>query len=122
MSNVVCLRSYRSKNRKDYLAKHGARIDRFIAEFVQKHLAMDFRNLAALYQDGKWECSEAAWDYIDFREILREAIEQALSQSLLDELRLQPWFDDRYISYDSVMERCVSTYIIDQCEYAITGF
>ena len=119
MNNVVCLRSFRSKSRKNYLAKYGAKIDGFIADFVQSHLVIDFRAMASLYQDGRRECSEAAWDYIDFREILREAIEVALGQTLMAELKKQRWFDPRYINYDSVMERCVSAYIIEQCEYAI---
>jgi hypothetical protein len=117
MGTVVNLALYRRKSRKDFLAKHGARIDRVVERFVND-IDVDFRQLAADYQD-RYGTGQASWDYVEFREILAEAIDEAFGRALYEQLRAQRWFDNRLITKEEIIERCLSTYVLSQCAYAL---
>lgn len=120
MGKVVNLANFRSLSRKNYLAKHGSRLDHFVSRFVNSHVDVDFRNLAAEYQEHHLEGQEA-WDYVDFREVLGEAFEEAFSAVLYDELSKQRWFDGRHVTKEEILDRCLSAYIIKQCSYALVS-
>ena len=60
-----------------------------------------------------------AWDYIHFREILSDALDTAFGEMLYQSLVEQSWFDQRLISKDEVIDRCLVTYILNQCQYAL---
>lgn len=120
MGKLVNLASYRSSSRKSYLAKHRSRLDHFVHHFVSAHIDVDFRNLAAEYQERHLEGQEA-WDYVDFRELLEEAFELAFSAVLYDELKKQRWFDGRHVTKEEILDRCLSAYIIEQCSYAVVS-
>jgi hypothetical protein len=120
MGNVINLANYKSNCRKSYLAKHRSRLDLFVARFVSSNIDVDFRTLAAEYQDRHGGYQEA-WDYVDFRELLEEAFEQAFSAVLSEELKKQRWFDGRHVTHAEVLDRCLSAYIIEQCSYALVS-
>src|SRR5689334_9217885 len=82
MSKVINLATYRSKSRKDYLAKHGHRLDRFVEKFVRQNIDVDFRQLADDFVSGRYGMSQEAWDYVRFRETLAEALNDAFGASL----------------------------------------
>jgi hypothetical protein len=118
MSNVVNLAGYRRKTRKAFLTKYGSRLERFVESFVNHNLDVDFRQLAHDYQVACQE-SGASWDYVHFREVLSESIDAAFGAVLYQELLKQPWFDERYVTKDEIIDRCLTAYIMDRCHYAI---
>ncbi len=120
MSNIIKLSDFRHRSRKDFLAKHGSRLDTFVERFVSLNIDIDFRQLAQDYQSNGGGPDEAAWDYVHFREILSEAMEKAFGDLLYRSLIEQHWFDQRLISKDEVIDRCLVTYIMSQCQYALS--
>ena len=116
MSSVINLATYRRKSRKAYLAKHGTRIDRLVERFVRSNVDVDFLQLAEDYQAGRFGAEQASWDYVHFREILAEALDEVVGKALYQLLLAQPWFDNRLITQDEIVERCVSTYVLGRCE------
>lgn len=112
MGKVINLTEFRCKTRKDYLAKNGARLDAFIHRWVKQNIDVDFRQLAEDFQQGQSGGDYTAWDYAEFRDLLTEALDQAFGETIYRLLRDQHWFDDRQISKDELIERCLSAYIL----------
>jgi hypothetical protein len=112
MNNVVNLARYRSKTRKAYLAKYGSRIDRLLANFIRNHMDVDFLQLAEDYQSGRQDLDMVSWDYVDFREILTESLDQVFGAKLYELLKQQPWFDSALIRQDEIVERCLTTFVL----------
>jgi hypothetical protein len=120
MSNIIKLADFRHRSRKDFLAKHGGRLDTFVERFVSLNIDIDFRQLAHDYQANGVGPDESAWDYVHFREILSEALEKTFGDLLYRSLIEQHWFDQKLISKDEVIDRCLVTYIMSQCQYALS--
>lgn len=114
MCQIIQLGAYRAKTRKAYLARHGGRLDHFVERFVRANIDVDFAQLAADHQVGA-----GAWDYVEFRERLAEALDQAFGVALYRELCAQRWFNRRLITKDETIERCLSTYVLSQCNDAL---
>lgn len=121
MQNIVELTDYKRKLRKSFLAKHKARLDLFIGRFINQHLDMDLLRLSYTQHDGVDGLSqEESWDYVAFREILVDALDQTIGTELYSQLKRERWFDSRVVTRDEVIERCLSGYILNQCQYAAT--
>ena len=121
MSNVISLKTFRYRTRKAFLVKYGTRLDGFLAQFIQTQIEDDFRGMAMDYQAGRSAVQDASWDYVHFREILAEAMDEVFGRVLYDLLLLQPWFDGKLVARDEIMDRCLSMYIMNECNYAITS-
>ena len=121
MSKVINLATYRGKSRKAYLAKHGTRIDRFVDKFVRLNVDVDFRQLTLDYQACRFGTAEGSWDYIHFREVLAEAMDEAFGAVLYRQLLAQPWFNNRLITQEEVIDRCLSSYVMSGSESAVRG-
>lgn len=119
MSNVIKLSDFRHRSRKEFLVKHGGRLDTFVERFVGLHIDIDFRQMASDYQAHSAGSNGMAWDYIHFREILSDALDTAFGEMLYKSLVEQSWFDQRLISKEEVIDRCLVTYILNQCQYAL---
>ncbi len=120
MSNLVNLANYRRKSRKAYLAKYGARLDHFVERFVRQNIDVDFRQLADDFVAGSYGDMQEAWDYVHFRETLAEALNEAFGQALYHLLKGEKWFDTRMITQEELVDRCLSSYIMSRCQYAVT--
>ncbi len=120
MSKVINLATYRGRSRKAYLAKHGARIDLFVQKFLQLNLDVDFEQLTLDYQAGRFG-GESSWDYIHFRELLADAMDEAFGTVLYQMLQKQVWFDQRLITQEQVIDRCLSSFVMAGCEYQVKG-
>lgn len=120
MSKVINLATYRGKSRKAYLSKHGGRIDLFVQKFLQLNVDVDFHQLTLDYQAGQFG-AESSWDYVHFREILADAMDEAFGIVLYGQLLKQPWFDNRLMTQEQIIDRCLSNFVMAGCEYAITG-
>jgi hypothetical protein len=118
-NNVISLIAYRRNSRKAYFAKHSNTIDTFLRNFIATNFDFDFRKITDAYQGQVGGDSSMAWDYVDFREVLREAMQQVFGKFLVKEMRCQHWFDPKFISDEQIIDRCLSTFILDQCEYAL---
>jgi len=121
MSNVLNLAQYRKRTRKTYLSKYGTRLNRFLERFVEQHMTVDFRQMASDYQAGRFAAYEGAWDYVHFREILAEAMDEVFGELLYGELQKERWFDARVVTKDELVERCLSLYIMNECQYGLAG-
>ncbi len=120
MSKVINLASYRGRSRKAYLAKHGGRIDLFVQKFLQLNLDVDFEQLTLDYQAGRFG-GENSWDYVHLRELLADAMDAAFGNVLYQLLQKQPWFDQRLITQGQVIDRCLSSIVMQGYDYAIKG-
>ena len=111
MSNVVYLSEFRSSTRKAFLGKHGTRLDRFIRRFVDSHIDVDFRQIQDDYQEL---CARAgtSWDYVHFREVLTEALDELFGKTVYELLLREYWFDAKLITKDEIVERCLSAYVM----------
>ena len=118
MGNLINLASYRRKTRQAYLAKHGNRIDLFVEKFVRANIDIDLRQLAVDYESGSYGGAQASWDYVHFREVLAEALDRAFGQVLYDLLLAQSWFDQKLITQEEIVDRCLSTYVLSRCDTA----
>lgn len=112
MSNIICLANYRRVSRKAYLAKNGARLNRFVERFVRQYVDVDFRQFTMEYQANKAHGMDIAWDYVEFREVLAEALDAAFGSEIYRMLEAEPWFDRRMITQEEVIDRCITTFIM----------
>ncbi len=119
MSKVINLDQFRRKNRKAYLAKYSDRLDKLISTFVMTHIDTDFRQLASDFLTGKYGSNEEAWDYVDFRELLSEAIDQVFGDMLMDLIKTQHWYDRTMISRDEIIERSITAYVLGHQRVAL---
>jgi hypothetical protein len=121
MSKLISLRAYRSKRRQTYLARYGGRIDRLIERFVSQQIDITFREMQSHYLASNLGTASESWDYVHFREILAEVIDEVFGKALYELLRGQFWFEPHMVSQDEAVELAVRSYIMEQCDYAITG-
>ena len=56
--------------------------------------------------------NEMAWDYLDFRDIVGEAIAEVLGDEIWKDIRSQPWFKTQYVSKEELLDRLTSLFII----------
>ena len=115
MGQVLQLDVYRRKARQAYLAKYAGRIDRLIESFVKLHVDVDFRQLADDFQSGRYGQQQASWDYVEFREVLAEALDEVFGKAMYEMLRSQHWFDGSVISKEEIVDRCLSTFVLAGC-------
>lgn len=126
MENVVFLNRYRKKQKTEWLAKHGIRLDRFIENFITANFNVDFRLVTETYQQLQ-ECqaggfgNDVAWDYHDLREILESAVIEAFGPVLWQELELQYWYDARMFSKDEVVDRLLTRFIMGRAPRKTRG-
>lgn len=120
MSNVVNLAAFRRKTRKAFLGKHGARLDRFIDRFVHAHIDVDFRQIQDDYQEV---CAQSgtSWDYIRFREVLTEALDEVFGKTIYEQLLREHWFDATLITKDEIVERCLRAYVMGSDTAVLIG-
>mgnify|MGYP000179093296 CR=1 FL=1 len=114
MGKLLKLSKYRKESRQVYLNRHGAQISDFIHRFLEKHIEVDYITLFNIYQDNCRDNLAEAWDYIEFREGLRDAFEESYFESLFEELQDESWFDSRHASPKQILELCLSTYITEE--------
>lgn len=112
MSQVINLRGYRSKTRKAYLAKYGPRLDHILTKFIQTNIEDDFEQMAQEYQAVCQHAHHVSWDYVRFRELLVDAMDEAFGHTLYAMLLKQPWFDAKLLPRDEIVERCLSMFIM----------
>ncbi len=109
---VASIADYKRRKRRHYLDRYEQRLDRFIADFLDDHVTIDFRQVAEQYLAQQADQNALAWDYQDLRDIVRTALSDSIGVELLAQLRQTSWYDDRWVTLDEVIDRCFSAYIL----------
>lgn len=117
---MVQIADFRGRSRKSFYRKYGSRLDRFIKRFIDTHIDVDFIQIQEDYQEL---CSKSgtSWDYIRFRELLAEALDEVFGKTIYAQLRRELWFDAKLITKDEVIERCLSVYVMNATATALIG-
>lgn len=112
MGELINLKGYRTQKKRSYNKKYELHISKFVSRFIDRHVLSDLETLQNAYLAGRSSEQAQAWDYYDFREALREAIDLVYGQQLWDECRQNYWCDARYLSRDELLERFVSQIVL----------
>lgn len=114
MGKVIQLDRYKGLRRREYLKRYDTQISKFIDFFLAQNLRVSFEALSYHFISIQQHEQLAAWDYVDFRDTLRDGFHEAFGQQILRECKSQYWYDERFITDDELIERCVSQVILGQ--------
>jgi len=112
MGKVIDLAGYRTLKKRSYLKKYDAHIQKFVSHFIYRNVRCSFESMSHSYIVAKQREHAVAWDYCDFRDTLREAMEEVFGQQIWEECNRHYWFDARYLSRDEIIERFVSQMVL----------
>jgi len=112
MGQVILLNKYRNDRRRSYLKANQSRLDAFFEAFVASHFRINYSKISEHYMAMRFNQNEMAWDYHDFRDDLKEAINEAFGEAMWNEVQGKFWFDDRWLSRDEMIDRCTSFFIL----------
>lgn len=121
MGDLIQLSKFRNEHKRSYLKANQSRLDRFFEKFVALHFRTNYDSLSERYMALRYQQNEMAWDYHDFREDLKEAIDEAFGDVLWEEVKMLFWFDGRWLSRDEVMDRCTSFFVLGKTAAANTN-
>lgn len=112
MAKVISLKNYRKDKRRDYRSKYEGRVEKFIAQFVNSRLFQEFIHLAHSYISKHMDHQMDSWDYVSLRTTLQEAMAATIAAELMQQLRLQYWYDEKWMSQDEIIERTLSAFVL----------
>jgi len=112
MNAAISLDNYRMKRRRQYLQQHRSVIDESIQFFIRQNFHLNFDYLETRYLTVKSLQNEMAWDYYDFRESLKEAIDEVFGQELWKEISKNKWFDSTFLGQEELIDRCLSLFVL----------
>lgn len=112
MGQLIELAKYRTNKRRAYQKRYDAQLSKFISQFLDANLRYSFDTINYHYMDVRSQGQIDSWDYVDFRENLKDCFHEAFGKQLWDECQRHYWFDMRFISQDELIDRCVSTMIL----------
>ncbi|MBC7531462.1 MAG: hypothetical protein H7318_07775 [Oligoflexus sp.] len=112
MGKVIQLDRYKGLRRREYLKRYDTQISKFVEFFLKQNLRVSFEALSYHFISIQQQEQVAAWDYVDFRDTMRDGFCEAFGKLIIKECRSQYWFDERFISEDELIERCVSRVIL----------
>lgn len=112
MTGVISLSSYRLKRKRLYLQQNRLLMDEYLQYFIGQNFQSNFDHLEDQYLAVKSLQNEMAWDYYDFRECLKDAIQEVFGQQLWKEITTQKWFDSTFIGQEEIIDRCLSLFVL----------
>ena len=118
MGNVIELSKFRNERKRSYLRANQTRLDRFFEAFVASHFQVNYLRISEHYMAVRYHQNEMAWDYHDFRDDLRDAINEAFGDAMWVEAQQLFWFDSRWLSRDEMIDRCTSFFILGKSQAA----
>ncbi|RZA16705.1 MAG: hypothetical protein EOP10_24105 [Proteobacteria bacterium] len=110
MGQLIQIDKYKGDKRKAYLKRYDTQIKKFIATFLDRHLSFSFEDLSYYFIANQQQT--ASWDYVDFRDTLRDGFHEAFAKELKTACQSQYWYDERFITEDELVEQCVSQVIL----------
>lgn len=114
MSNVLDLKAYRHRRKRELWRKHGHRIEIFVRQFVFSELMVNIHDLIDEYQHLQRREDSDVWAYEDFRMGMLEAIMRRHGEELEKQLRSQSWFDSSIITTEEVVELFLSSMVLGE--------
>ena len=121
MGQLIELAKYRTSKRRAYLKRYEAQLSKFISQFLDGHLRYSLEEIHYHSMSVRAQEQSEAWDYVDFRENLKEAFHEAFGQQLWAECQRYYWFDVRFLTKDDLIDRCISTMILGR-DASVRGF
>ena len=121
MSRIVNLIEYKQKRKKLFLEKNKSFLDDYIRTFIYMNCGLSYDVFQQHYMNVKQQENEMAWDYMDFRDTLSEAVTEVVGTSLWEDIQRQQWFRPGLLSRDEVMDRMVSLFIIGAAVSGMEG-
>lgn len=110
MGDLIQIDRYKGLKRKAYLKRYDTQIKKFVASFLDHHLSFSYEDLSYYFIASQQQ--SAAWDYVDFRDTLRDGFHEAFAMELRRACKGQYWYDEKYITEDELVELCVSQVIL----------
>lgn len=112
MGQVVNLARYRYAKKRSYMKKYDTHLNKFVGNFIYSNVRASFDSVSRYYMANKQREQAEAWDYYDFRETLKDAVDEVFGGELWAECRSLYWFDARYICRDDLIDRVVSQLVL----------
>ncbi|NRA64057.1 MAG: hypothetical protein HRU19_06205 [Pseudobacteriovorax sp.] len=112
MSEIIYLAEVRKKRKQQYLQKNKSLLDDYIRGYITANSYMSYDVFCNRYLSEMQCQNEMAWDYLDFRDIVGEAIAEVLGDEIWKDIRSQPWFKTQYVSKEELLDRLTSLFII----------
>ncbi|MBC7658496.1 MAG: hypothetical protein H7249_02180 [Chitinophagaceae bacterium] len=113
MGKLIQLDRYKGLRQHEYLKRYDSQISKFVDSFLAQNLRVSYESLSYYFISAQQqEQQAAAWDYVDFRDTLRDGFHEAFGKELVRLCETQYWYDERFITSDELVERCVSQIIL----------
>jgi hypothetical protein len=112
MGKLIVLANYRIDKKKCYMKKYETHISKFVNRFINHHVLYSFETISQTYISHRQQDQEEAWDYCDFRDILKDAMDEVFGEQIWDECQKHYWFDSRYITKDELIDRFISQLVL----------
>lgn len=113
-SKVTSLDRYRSKRNREFRRRYRSHLNRFVECFVREHCPFDIERLQAAFIEHQRSQNQAAWDYVEFRELLFEALIGTMSERLAAALAEEWWYDRRWLRTEDVLDMCITRLVLRQ--------
>ncbi len=112
MGKLIVLAHYRSNKKKTYTKKYETHITKFVNRFIHHHVLCSFETISHYYITNRQHEQEEAWDYCDFRDILKDAMDEVFGDQIWEECQRHYWFDARYLTKDELIDRFISQLVL----------
>ena len=112
MTQVIQLNLFRKKKKQQFFEKNKSLLDDFIRGYIASQGLLSYEVFQRSYLENCHYQNEQAWDYLDFRDTLSDAISEVIGEQIWKEVQGQSWFKPQFLSKDEVMDRLISIYII----------
>lgn len=124
MSTVIRIDRFRQGKQSQYMKRYRSRLDAFIRNRIPLDWASDMLRYAEEFQRtcGQGQDADLVWDYVELREQLLSFVTEQVAKDIYNELKDQFWFDERWVTLESVSERCLSFMIIGDAGGIATGY
>ncbi len=95
-----------------------SRLDNFIKSRVPLESLSDILRMAERSQMTAPLNPDLVWDYVEMRDVMLDFVTTNIATDIYEELKLQFWFDETFVSKDMVAERCLSHMILGSAAIA----
>ncbi len=112
MGKLIVLAHYRSSQKKCYMKKYEIHISKFVNRFISHHVLTSFEAISHSYITHRQQDHEEAWDYCDFRDVLKDAMDEVFGDQIWEECQRHYWFDSRYLSKDELIDKFISQLVL----------
>ena len=121
MSTVIKMEDFKKRQRRRYLKTHHVHIERFIERFISVNAPVSIDDFVHQYQLLQRNNCQDSWDYLDLRELIIQSLEKSIGKMLANELAAQPWYDERWLSWERILEHCLAALVAKGDEHEDVG-